>query len=154
MIVEAQVNINAPRAAIWAILTDIENAAKTMSGIEQIEIVQQSGSELVGLRWRETRMLFEKPATAEKWITEAAPNEFYNTRAESDGFIFISTYRIAEGHDGFTLTSIHDSQPQSLVAKIMSMPMGLLFKGVARKAILQDLIDIKAAVERQVPTPS
>lgn len=31
----------------------------------------------------------------------------------------------------------------------MSLPMGLLFKGVARKALLQDLNDIKAAVERK-----
>jgi hypothetical protein len=31
----------------------------------------------------------------------------------------------------------------------MSIPMGLLFKGVARKAILQDLNDIKSAVEKK-----
>jgi hypothetical protein len=30
----------------------------------------------------------------------------------------------------------------------MSIPMGLFFKGVARKALLQDLNDIKAAVEK------
>jgi hypothetical protein len=47
-----------------------------------------------------------------------------------------------------TLTSIHDSQPQSIGAKIMSIPMGLFFKGVAKKALLQDLEDLKSAVER------
>jgi hypothetical protein len=46
------------------------------------------------------------------------------------------------------LTSVHDSQPQTLVARFMSIPMGLFFKGVAKKALLQDLSDIKSAVEK------
>lgn len=94
-------------------------------------------------------MLFGKPATAEKWITEAAENEFYKSRAKSDGFVFLSTTRISESSAGITLTTSHDSQPRSIVAGFMSIPMGLLFKGVAKKALLQDLTDIKSAVERK-----
>jgi hypothetical protein len=148
MLVEVQVTINGPRAAIWAAITDIENAAETISGIQKIEILARPARGLVGLKWRETRMLFGKPATADKWITDAVENEFYKTRAESDGFLFLSTMSIAESGGGCTLTSVHDSQPQGLVARLMSIPMGLLFKGVARKALLQDLNDIKSAVER------
>lgn len=92
-------------------------------------------------------MLFGKPATADKWITDAAENEFYKTRAASDGFVFLSTISISESSGGMTLTSSHDSQPQSIIAKFMSIPMALLFKGVAKKALLQDLNDIKSAVE-------
>jgi hypothetical protein len=149
MLVEARVTIDGSRAAIWAAMTDIENAAETISGIEKIEVLERPANGLVGLKWRETRMLFGKPATAEKWITDAAENEFYKTRAEGDGFVFLSTTRIAEGGGGITLTSVHDSQPQGIVARLMSIPMGLLFKGVARKALLQDLNDIKAAVEQE-----
>ena len=94
-------------------------------------------------------MLFGKPATAEKWITDAAENAFYKTRAESDGFVFLSTMSISESNSGgITLTSSHDSQPQSIVARLLSIPMGLLFKGVAKRALLQDLNDIMSAVER------
>ncbi|HYV84727.1 MAG TPA: hypothetical protein VFB49_02350, partial [Patescibacteria group bacterium] len=89
------------------------------------------------------------PATADKWITDAAENRFYKTRAESDGFVFLSTMSLSESSAGVTLTSVHDSKPQSIVAKVMSIPMGLLFKGVAKKALLQDLNDIKASVERK-----
>jgi hypothetical protein len=148
MIVEAQVTIHGSRAAIWAAITDIENAAEFTSGIEKIEILDRPTSGLVGLRWRETRMLFGKPATADKWITEAAEAEFYRTRAEDNGFVFVSTLRISEGSDGMTLTSAHESIPQGLVARLQAIPMALFFKGVARKALLQDLDDIKAAVER------
>jgi hypothetical protein len=148
MIVEAHVTINGSRPAIWAAITNIENASKTISGIENIEVLEKPANGIVGLKWRETRTLFGKLATAEKWITDAAENEFFKTRAESDGFVFLSTTSISQGSGGITLTSSHDSRPQSIVARLMSIPMGLLFKGVARKALLQDLNDIKAAVEQ------
>jgi len=148
MLVETQVTIKGSRAAIWAAITDIEKAPDIISGIERIEIVSRPASGLVGLRWRETRMLFGKPATAEKWITEATENESYTTRADEQGFVYLATMRISEGSGGITLSSAHDSRPQGFVASLMSIPMGLLFKGVAKKALLQDLNDIKAAVEK------
>ncbi|MFL6263433.1 MAG: SRPBCC family protein [Thermoanaerobaculia bacterium] len=149
MVVEVQVTINGSKAAVWAAITDIENAAETISGIESIEVLEKPANGLVGLKWRETRMLFGKPATAEKWITDAAENGFYKTRAESDGFVFLSTTSISESSSGITLTSSHDSQPQGIVSKLLAIPMGILFKGVAKKALLQDLNDIKAAVEQE-----
>src|SRR4029453_8946165 len=152
MFVEAQVTINGSKAAIWAAITNIENASETMSGIQNIEVLEKPTNGLVGLKWRETRMLFGKPATAEKWITDAAENEFYKTRAEDNGFVFLSTMRISESSGGMTLTSSHDSRPQGIVARVMSIPMGLFFKGVAKKALLQDLNDIKAAVEGEGST--
>ena len=148
MIVEAQVTINGSKAAIWTTITNIENAAEIISGIKNIEVLEKPASGLVGLRWRETRMLFGKPATAEKWITDAAENEFYKTRAEDNRFVFLSTIRISESAGGITLTSSHESRPQGIVARLMSIPM-VLFKGVAKKALLQDLNDIKTAVERE-----
>src|SRR6266404_4401508 len=149
MIVEAQVNINGSKAAIWAAITNIENASETISGIENIEVLEKPANGLVGLKWRETRTLFGKPATAEKWITDAAENEFYTIRAEDRGFVYLSTISISESSGGITLTSSHDSKPQGIVARLLSIPMGLLFKGVAKKALLQDLNDIKSAVERE-----
>jgi len=151
MLVEAQVTIAASKDAIWAAITDIEHAAETISGIEKIEMVEKPANGLVGLRWRETRILFGKPATVEKWITEAAQNEFYTTRAEDGGFLFLTTKRIAGSSTGVTLAESHESRPQTIKAKL-SVPMLFLFKGVIKKALLQDLNDIKAAVE-QKPQP-
>ena len=133
MIVEAQVTINGSKAAIWAAITNIENASETISGIENIEVVEKPANGLVGLKWRETRMLFGKPATAEKWITDAAENEFYKTRPESDGFVFLSTISISESSGGITLTSSHDSKPQGIVAKITVDPNGVSVQGRGEK---------------------
>src|SRR5204862_3034457 len=142
VIVEAQVTINASKAAVWGAITDIENASETISGIEKIEVLEKPANGLVGLRWNETRMLFGKPATVEKWITDAAENEFYSTRAEDRGCAFITTMRILESSGGIALASSHETKPQGIVARLMSSPM-VLFKGVMKKAILQDLNDIK-----------
>jgi len=148
MIVQAQVTINGSRAAIWAAITNIENASQTISGIENIEVLERPENGLVGLKWRETRTVFGKSATVEKWITDAAENEFYKTKAEDGGFVFLTTKRLSEGSGGITLAESHESTPQSIVAKL-SIPMLFLFKGVVKKALLQDLNDIKAAVEKE-----
>ena len=147
MLVDAQIDISAPRAAVWAAIADIENASEILSGIERVEVVEKPARGLVGLRWRETRLLFGKPATVEKWITDATENEFYKTRAESDGFVFLTTMSIVERGGAITLISAHESLPQTMVARLQSIPMGLFFKGVIRRAILKDLSDIKSKVE-------
>jgi hypothetical protein len=148
MTVEAQVSINGSKAAVWAAITNIADATATIRGIEKIEVVERPATGLVGLKWKETRMLFGKEATVEKWITEAKENEFYTTRAEQDGFVFITINRISGSDGSVTLTGIHETRPQGLAARLKSLPM-VFFKGVIKKAILQDLNDIKAAVERE-----
>jgi hypothetical protein len=148
MLVEEQLTLQGSRAAIWKVITDIENSSKLIRGIERIEVLEKPSQGLVGLRWRETRMLFGKAATAEKWVTSAVENEYYTTRAEDGGFVFLTTFRMSDGDGGITLTSSHVSEPHGFVARLMSIPMALLFKGVLKKAILQDLHDIQAAVER------
>ena len=99
MIAEQQVTISAPKQAVWKVITALENGAETISGIEQIEILEQPENGLVGLKWRETRTLFGKTATEIMWITDAVDNDFYTTRAESHGcrasnIIFFGVYRV------------------------------------------------------------
>lgn len=147
MIVEAQVTINGSKAAVWAVMTDIENAAEIISGIKKIEILEKPAGGLVGLRWRETRILFGDEATVEKWFTEVAQNEFYKTKAEDSGFVFLTTMRLSESSAGVTLTSCHETRPQGIVARLKALPM-VLFKGMIKKAILEDLNDIKTAIEQ------
>lgn len=146
MIVGAQASINGDKESVWAAITNIKNAEKIISGVVKIEVLCQPANGLVGLKWRETRMYFGKPASVDKWITDAVENEFYKTRAEVDGFIFYTTMTISGNGESTRLTSLHDIQSQGFVAKIKSLPM-IFFRGVLKKAILQDLNDIKAAVE-------
>lgn len=148
MNVEAKVTINASRAAVWNAITNIENAAQFISGIEKIEIVEKPANGIVGLKWRETRMYFGKPATVEIWINDAVEKEFYKTSAESDGYLFLSTMSISESGNGIILTTTHDYKAQSIAARLKSLPM-FLFKGMMKKIFLKDLYDIKTAAEQK-----
>lgn len=147
MNIETEVTIQAPKEKIWQVITDIENATQRISAIEKIEILERPPEGLVGLKWRETRTLFGKSATEVMWITDAIENESYKTRAESHGAVYLTDMSITE-HDGSAkLRMKFGSEPQSLGAKIMSVTMGYLFKNATKKALKQDLDDIKAAVE-------
>ncbi|MBV7329489.1 SRPBCC family protein [Chloroflexi bacterium TSY] len=149
MNIEAQVTIQGPKEKIWQVITDIENAPKRISGIEEVEILEKPTDGLVGLKWRETRTLFVRTATETMWITDAVENEFYKTRAESHGAVYITDIALSEQDGRTSLTMKFDGTPQSFGAKLMSAAMGFMFKNATKKAVVQDLNDIKAAVENQ-----
>jgi len=147
MTIEAHVTIHASTAAVWGATTDITRFAELLSGVEKIEVVEKPATGLVGLKWKETRKLFGKKATVEKWITDVKENELYTTRAEQDGFVFITTNHVSGSDGNVTLTGIHETRPQGFAAKLRALPM-VFFKGMIRKAILQDLEDVRKAMEK------
>lgn len=142
-----QVKIDGSREDIWKTITDIENAADRISGIEEVEILEQPEQGLVGLKWKETRTMFGKTATEVMWITDVVDGESYDVRAESHGSVYKSKLSIAEEGDSHILTFDFGAEAQSFVVKVMSVLMGVFFKGATKKALRQDLDDIKAAVE-------
>ena len=91
-------------------------------------------------------MYFGKPASVEKRITAATEGESYETRAESDGFVFLSTNRVSRDGEGVVLATAHETRPQGLASRIKALPM-IFFKGTIRKALMQDLVDFKSAAE-------
>ena len=147
MKIETQVSIQAPKEKVWQVITDIENSINTISGIEKIEILERPSEGFVGLKWRETRTLFGQTATEVMWITESVENEHYKTRAESHGAIYTTTLSLSEKDGGTLLTMAFDSQARTFMAKFMSVTMGFLFKNATKKALAQDLRDIRAAAE-------
>lgn len=147
MIVEAQITINSDKTTVWKTITDIRNAAGIFSSIEKIEILHESPGTLVGLKWQETRMYFGKPAAIDKWITDAVENEFYKTRAEMDGFIFLTTMTISGNGNSIQLTSSHETKAKTFIAKIKSLPM-IFFRSILKNAIHKDLEDIKSYAEK------
>ena len=140
--------INGPKEAVWRVITDIEKSADTISAIEEIEILEPATSGVVGLKWRETRVMFGRSATEVMWITDAVQNDYYQTRAENHGAIYISRLQVTDKGDGTELTMSFEGQAQTLLAKIMSVIPGIFFKSATENTIKQDLEDIKAAVEK------
>ena len=147
MKLEAKVTIQGSREQVWSVITDIENSSSTIRGINEIEILEKPTQGLVGLKWQETRTLFGKTATEIMWITDAIENESYATRAESHGAVYVSRLVLSDQEGSTLLTMEFDSQAQTLGAKLMSAIMGPFFSKATREALVQDLADIKAAVE-------
>jgi hypothetical protein len=148
MKVEATTTILRNKKDVWATITNIRDFGKILSGVEKIELLNQPANGLVGLKWRETRMYFGKPVAIDKWIVEAAENDYYKTRAEMDGFVFLTTMTVSEKNEGARLASTHETKPIGFAAKLKSLPL-IFFKGTLKKAILKDLTDIKIAVEQK-----
>ncbi len=148
MATKVEVTINGSKEDVWNMITDIENSPKTITGIEQIEILEKPGDGLVGLKWRETRTLFGRTATEIMWITDAVENEMYRTRAESHGAIYITNLSISEKDGGARLTMEFDGTPQTFSARLMGAITGVFFKKATKNALQQDLVDIKATIEQ------
>ncbi len=59
-------HVNAPADTVWQVLTDLDNAADTLSGVIRIERLAGEGY-AVGTKWRETRKMMGKEATEDMW---------------------------------------------------------------------------------------
>jgi hypothetical protein len=147
MHIETAIDINAPKADVWKVITDIDGSVDRISGINAIEVLERPDKGLVGLKWQETRTMFGKEATEIMWITDATENEMYKTRAESHGAVYMSWLKLDEQGGVTTLTMGFEGKPQTLPAKIIGMLTVPMMKKSTLKALDKDLVDIKAAVE-------
>lgn len=148
MQVQVEVAINAKPEAVWQVITNIENAPNTITGIEKVEILEHQEGKFVGLKWRETRIMFGKEATEVMWITDAQQNKSYSTRAESHGSIYKTHFELKESGNQTHLSMSFNGEAQTVGAKIMSAMMGAFLKGSMRKTLEKDLLDIKTAIEK------
>lgn len=147
MEVTTNLKVNSNKEAIWAVLCDIENAEKNISGIDRVEILNKPEQGMVGLKWKETRTMFGKEATEVMWITEAVENKYYRTRAESHGSIYKSTMSLEE-KEGYCLLSMgFKGEAVSLGAKVSNFIFSKMIKKSLIKTMLVDLEDIKGVVE-------
>lgn len=151
MRVEVEVNVDAPVVHVWRIASDIENSAATISGIEKIEVLEKPHDEgIVGLKWRETRTLFGKTATEVMWITEAG-DHYYVTEAQSHGSEYRTRVQAAPAGNGTRLGTEFEARALTFGARVASALLGFMMKGAVRKALLQDLEDVKSVAEARKP---
>ena len=143
-----EISINGNKDEVWNVITDIDNCKNVISSIIQVSILNKPPSGLIGLEWKETREMFGKKATEIMWITDAVAGEYYATRAESHGAVYISNLSLKEKDNKTTLTMSFTGKPQTTIAKVLSFLMAPLINGSIRKALIKDLQDIKAFVEK------
>ena len=143
-----QIDIKGNIETVWKAITGIENSERMISSILKINIVNNPQDTLVGLKWKETREMFGNEATETMWVTEAVTNEYYCTRAESHGSVYITRLSVAQCASGTVLTMSFSGKPQTITAKMPLFIMKPLIKRSIKKALVKDLEDVKNFVEK------
>lgn len=147
MNVNVEIEISEPKATVWRAITDFDHWSTMISGIKDIDIVNLPEEGIVGLKWKETRLMFGKEAVETMWITEAIANHHYCTRAESHGSVYITRLSVSDLGQHTLLSMSFTSKAQSLLVEILSACMGPFIKSSMKKFLLKDLVDIKNFVE-------
>jgi len=146
MQIEVSRQINAPLEQVFEVFTDLPNAPDRITGIVSVEMLTD-GPMAEGTRWKETRKMMGKEATETMWITTFDPPNRYVAEAESCGTHYISILSFEPNDGGTSVTMSFEGKPLTLVAKLFSLPMGFLMKGMLRKMVAKDLEDQKAYCE-------
>lgn len=147
MELSVSLEIEKPVEDVWKVITDFKNCSNYITSINKLEVIDEPEDTLIGFKWKETRMMFGKEAIETMWITDYAENEYYQTRAESHGSVYISRLSISQEDNHAKLTMSFTSEAQTVFVKIISACMGFAFKGSMEKALLKDLNDIKTYLE-------
>jgi carbon monoxide dehydrogenase subunit G len=139
--------IDAPREQVWNLITDFDTWSDTISGIVSIDVVDRPESGVIGLKWRETRVMFGKEAVETMWITAAEPNRWYETRAENHGAIYTTRLSLEDANDKVVLTMTFSAKATTLVSRLMSV-ISFMFNSTLTKMLQKDLQDIRRVAER------
>lgn len=151
MAITVSEEIDAPRERIWRLITDIDSWADTISGIIDIDVIDRPDSGIIGLKWREKRVLFGKDAVETMWISAAETNNWYETTAKNHGAVYSTRLSLDDSLEGSNdkvlLTMTFSAKPTTLLARLMSV-MSIMFNSTLRKMLQKDLADIRQAAEK------
>jgi hypothetical protein len=81
------------------------------------------------------------------WITEAKENDYYKTRAKSNGAIYQTILKLSEKESATLLTMEFNSEAITIKGKIMAFIFGKMLNKTMKKLIKKDLTDIKTTIE-------
>ena len=137
--------IDAPLERVFDVVSDIPEAANTVTAITKIEMLSE-GPVGIGTRWRETRTLFGRDATEEMEFTEFERPCRYVVEAESCGCHYRTEYLFHAQGDGTCVSMEMQTRPLTFFARGMSL-IGFLMKGVMVKCFEADLKDCKRLCE-------
>jgi carbon monoxide dehydrogenase subunit G len=137
--------MDAAPEAVFAVMSDLANAAETISGIKKMEMLTD-GPVGVGTRFRETRVMMGKEATEEMEVTAFEAGRSYTLECDSCGCHYRTEVRVKPDGTGTLAEMELDTRAVSLLAKLMT-PMEVLMRGTMRKHLEKDLDDVKRVVE-------
>lgn len=148
MEISVRTTIDGPKGRVWGAITDIDNCANMVSAIVGLKVLNRPDAGLVGLKWTETRKMFGKESSETMCITECREQDYYCTRAENHGAVYVTRMSVEEIENQTRLTMSFSGTSASPVVRLVSAVMGVFMKKPMIKMLEKDLNDIKMFVER------
>ena len=144
-------HVAADPQTVWAVLTDIPSAHRTLSGVLAIEILTP-GPYVPGLRWRETRKMFGIKATEEMMVLTSEPPHSTVLVAQNGGTEYKTAFTITPDADGGSTLRMRfgaETAHAPAASRVAMAVMGRFAEKATRKTMEQDLADIAAEAERR-----
>lgn len=143
--------ISAPPAAVWEVLTDLDQAQRRLSQVTALQVITD-GPYAVGTRWRETRRMMGASDTQELVVVENDPLRRTVTEAVDASTTYRTTMRLESLDESaatlltvtFQATVEDPSRLQRLALQVVG-PLGLK---LTERSIRIELDDIAAAAEQ------
>ena len=145
--------VDAPLQETFDVYTDLEHAAERVPGITKVDILSE-GPFGNGTRWRETRVIMKKESTEEMWVTGCEPPHSYTVEANSCGTLYQTLFTFEPEGKGTKVTWSFGSTPQTFAAKLAAPIFGLMFKGMMKKCMVEDLEALRDFAQSQQGNPA
>lgn len=145
--IELTQQFRADPATVFAAATDFANYGKRVQGIVKVERLTPHASGL-GVRFRETRVMFGKEAAEVMEVVSWDPPRGYALECNSCGVLYRTEMTFAAKAGGTEMTMRTSAKALTFFAKLMS-PLGALMAGSMRKMLAKDLEQLAAAVDRE-----
>lgn len=141
-------HINATPEKVWAVISDIPGSAKTLSGIDSVQMLTD-GPYGAGTRWKETRTMMGRKETVEMWVFEAEPPLATTVKAVQGGADYTTRFTLAARGSGTELTVYFGAEiiKPNILTKVMVALLGRIGMNATRKALAKDLDEIAAKAE-------
>ena len=139
-------DIRAPLEDVFALFTDIESGAGSVSGIKKIEMMS-IGPLHLGSKWNETREVLGRLDDAEMEVTAFERNRSYTITHRKAGVRIDVVFAFEPVLDGTRVSIDFGLNPQGLPPALLA-PLEWAMSGKVRDALGHDLVDLKGMVER------
>jgi carbon monoxide dehydrogenase subunit G len=143
-------SIAAPPEVVWRVLTDLEAAPETLSGVARVERLAGAGY-TIGTRWRETRTMMGREETEEMEVVGIDDGRSTMIAAEARGMAYRTELTLDPTPEG-TLLRMRFSgslQSPSWAQRVVARLTARLGVAMTRKMMQQDLDDIARAAEAE-----
>ena len=143
--VKVSSDIGAPVDVVFTCFTDIEAAAKHVSGIKAIQLLTPGGFSL-GTRWRETREVLGRHDDAEMEVTAFEKNRGYTITHKKGGVTITAAFLFEAVPVASTRVSIEFAMHASGLPPGLLAPLEWAVSSKVRDVLTSDLNDLRSAV--------